>query len=244
MLTCPYQSFAKPVISFCEPNVCAFIAQPANAWSNLAYVAVGLVLLIYGLRRKDKCSTWLPVIIIMIGTFSFLYHASFTFVGQMFDLGSMFLLSSYLIIFNLRRINPAVFTGKKSLFIFILLNLVSLALMYIIRVIDGFNIGLVIFAVQVAVILWLEFYLIRKSNYALRVTNLLTALLIMATACVIWMLDYTKTWCSTNSFHLVNGHAIWHVLTAIGLIFVYNHYQQYAKNNSRLNLAAAPGSSQ
>ena len=39
---CPWSGFAPPDLKHCETNLAAWITTPANTWSNLAYIAVGV----------------------------------------------------------------------------------------------------------------------------------------------------------------------------------------------------------
>ena len=44
-LDCPWSNWAPATISFCEERLCAWVVEPSNAWSNLAFVAGGAVML-------------------------------------------------------------------------------------------------------------------------------------------------------------------------------------------------------
>jgi hypothetical protein len=227
---CPYYAqFAAPVINFCEPNLCARIVQPANTWSNLAFIAVGIIILFLGHKNKKTMLWWLGPITILIGVFSFAYHASYTFVGQMLDLGSMFLFATFLLIINLRRIKPAL-SNSAAAWIFSLVNLFCLLTMYVVRTMKGFNVGILVFGIELAVVLGLECLAWSRANLRFRLGNILTALLLAAVAAVIWMFDYTHVWCNASTFHYLNGHALWHILTAVSFIFVYLFYRQFTDN--------------
>ena len=41
---CPWSGWAPPNVQWCEENLCALVTAPANTWSNLAYIVVGLVM--------------------------------------------------------------------------------------------------------------------------------------------------------------------------------------------------------
>lgn len=40
-------------------------------------------------------------------------------------------------------------------------------------------------------------------------------------------LDATRVWCDPKN-HLYNGHALWHLLTSIGLFCFFQFYKQFA----------------
>src|SRR4051812_42456966 len=90
----------EPTIRFCEANIAGPIAQPANAISALVISLVGYFIL---KRKAHQFSRWLGGSAVIIGITSFINHATFTFFGQLLDLGSMFLLVSFIILAALRR---------------------------------------------------------------------------------------------------------------------------------------------
>src|SRR5258706_13986144 len=100
-----YENFVKPTIKYCEDNLPSYIAQPANAWSNLAFVFVGVYIFLKSRGHKNPLLKFLGPMAVLVGLFSFFYHASFTFIGQFLYLGSLYLFSSFLIILIIRRLN-------------------------------------------------------------------------------------------------------------------------------------------
>ena len=42
---CPWDGLPPGTVSFCEARLCAWVAEPANAWSSLAYVLMALYML-------------------------------------------------------------------------------------------------------------------------------------------------------------------------------------------------------
>lgn len=144
----------------------------------------------------------------------------------MLDLGSMFLFAGFLLVLNLQRTRPDL-KNSTAAWLYILTTLISLTLMYTIRAIKGFNIGILIFGVELAVILALECVVWSRAKTHYRLGHILTALLIASVAAVIWMFDYTHLWCNANTYHYLNGHELWHILTAVSFIFVYLFYRQF-----------------
>src|SRR4051812_47615397 len=93
--SCPWDGFASPQIDFCERNLCGWLVEPANAVSSLAFCAVGIYLL--KRARKDKTRGSLGLVglfSILIGVFSFLFHATMTGWGNFLDLTSMCVLGA------------------------------------------------------------------------------------------------------------------------------------------------------
>ena len=44
---------------------------------------------------------------------------------------------------------------------------------------------------------------------------------------VFWIADYTGRFSDPDN-HVLQGHAVWHLLTALCLLFLYSHYLQFA----------------
>ena len=51
---CPWANWSRPNIKWCEENLCQVITTPANTWSNLVYIIVGLYILIEGARNYER----------------------------------------------------------------------------------------------------------------------------------------------------------------------------------------------
>ena len=222
-----YENFAKPTIKFCEENISSYIAQPANTWSSLIYIFIGTFLFFLSKSSKNLLLKFLGLIVILIGLFSSFYHASYTFWGQFLDLGSMFLFSSYLLVFNLRRLHIQFFTTKKLFFVFFALVSISLSMVYFIKTINDFNIGIPIFIFQLLAVLILEWRLYRQGTNNYKIHNLLIALVILIISFIFWILDFSRIWCGQETFHLINGHALWHILNSFSFIFIYFFYRQF-----------------
>ncbi len=222
-----YQNFAKATIKFCEDNLPSSIAQPANSWSILVYVFIGIYLLFISRGHKHLLLKFLWPIVVVIGLFSFIFHASNTFAGQFLDLSSNLLLSSYLLIFNLHRLNAQFFTIRRLFLTFFILISSSLIAMYFIKTINNFDIGILLFALQLFVVLILELHLYKRHTHNYKIHNLIIAFILLMVALTLWLLDFSRIWCDPSTFHLINGHALWHILNGFALIFLYFFYRQF-----------------
>lgn len=222
-----FENFVKPTIKYCENNLPSYIAQPANSWSNLAFVFVGVYIFSKSRNHKNPLLKFLGPMAVLVGIFSFFYHASFTFIGQFLDLGSMYLLSTFLIILNLRRLNRQSFTTKKLLYLFLLLLSASLLATYFIRPTNNFSVGYPIFALHVLAILILEWQVYKRRVVNYKIKNLLITFAVFISAFVVLILDLLRIWCDPNTFHLINGHALWHILNSISFLFIYFFYRQF-----------------
>lgn len=220
---------AVPIGAFCEANLNAIIKQPANAWSNLFYVFVG-VWLIYQTRSKTGLIKLLGPIAILIGFSSFIYHATWTLFGEFIDLGSMLVLTSFLISWNIKRLT------KRTIWVsFVLISSASLFILYMTGVYShGYEWGKYIFGFETVALLALEYKIYQKPHQSYRLHNLFIAFGTLLVAWFIWYLDRAMIWCDPATAHVINGHVIWHLLTSIAFIYLYRFYQQlepYNKTN-------------
>jgi len=87
---CPWYALAElgpPNIKWCEERLCAWINEPANAWSNLAFVIVALMISWLARGRpaaSDTLRRFAPTVA-LVGVCSFVFHASNTYVTQLLD---------------------------------------------------------------------------------------------------------------------------------------------------------------
>jgi hypothetical protein len=88
ILTCPWSGWDPPALSFCEAALCAWIKTPANTWSNLAFIFVGIYILIHEIKQRRLDLIGYGPMCMGVGVFSFLYHASLTRLGEIGDISS------------------------------------------------------------------------------------------------------------------------------------------------------------
>ena len=230
---CPWHGFTPATIRFCEEPLCAWISQPANTWSNLAYIAVGLFILWHVKRFSPGMRLSLfGIIAIAVGFGSFFFHASTTFVGEFFDLGSMYLFSSLLLVGNLARLQDKDNFSLQHSFdknwrkpIYVGIVLASLAVLLIVP-----PIGIALFTLHVLTILALEIYMATRGfhktiGFQYRPILISTGLFVLAFA--VWVLDITRLVCSPDN-NWLQGHAAWHIITSVCFYFSYRFYAQFA----------------
>ncbi len=215
---CPWSSFLPPTIKYCEDNLCSYITQPSNTWSNLAFIFVGIYLIILNQKDKLKNLRYIGPIAILTGIASFLYHASFTFLFQFFDLSSMYLFSTMILSINLRRANFITANNQNLAQLALLLS--SMGLLYIFK-----PFGIPIFALQVIIGFGLEFFLFKKSNKTFSYSYYKLTIAALAIAFTSWILDFKRIVCNPMN-HLLQGHAIWHIFSSLCFLFLYKFYSQ------------------
>lgn len=214
-----------PDACFCEAIRAGTIAQPANTWSNLGFVILGL--LVIAQARSDAGRGQHTSLItqrtaygavyggtcIVIGLGSLFYHASLTFAGQFCDVMGMYLFAVFVLLYALTRWSPlgertfvAGYVGLNAVLAYLLVNVPSVRRW--------------LFAVVLLAALALEARA-RRASAAIDAGYLRAAVFAMAVAFGIWILDITKVLCAPQSW--LQGHALWHLLcaTAAGLAYLY-----------------------
>jgi hypothetical protein len=214
-----------PARCFCEAvSPAGPILQPVNTWSSLAFVISGSMILgLAEVGRRKKGSeqfSWaygylLGVSAIVIGAGSAVFHASLTLVGQFFDVFGMYLLTSFMLAYALRRLLGL--SQTVTLGVFTLLVAVLSLLLY--RVPETRRYA---FAIVLVVAIISEMILRRLRRPSVRVAWWNAGLLLFAAGYVIWILDNFKIVCAPQS--LLQGHAVWHILGAVSVVLLYRYY--------------------
>lgn len=203
-------NLAPAVAKFCEAPVEGLPRYPANTYSNLAPILAGLVIL-HLARYQSRGLRMLGWATVYTGVASGIFHATDTFVGEILDLSGMYLFILTCLGLQLRRFEKLP-RGRVVLF--------SLGTCVLCTALSIWQIYLAtpIFAVVVAGVIVLEFCSpIRTYRYAIYcVGSLLVAM-------VFWLLDFFHIWCNPQN-HLVNGHALWHLLSGLVFFFAYLHF--------------------
>jgi hypothetical protein len=203
----------KPTIQFAENNLAGCIAQPANTYSNLAFIIVGIWCWVLLSKTKFKDLYLFPISFILIGLTSGFYHASATFFGQFLDFFSIYILGSDLIYLAAQNL-----VYNKTI-LGIWLCVFTIILGFILWFAPIFRIPIA-FAELFALI-----YLERKNlGKATDAKPFKIALLIFILSFAIWNLDLYSVWDIESLNHIINGHAIWHILNSFSLYFVFRYY--------------------
>ena len=217
MNTSSWFGWPPATMHFCEELTHGLLVQPANAISSLAFVVVGLYL--WRIVRDKNMFLLFPISAVLVGITSFLYHASWTFFFQVFDVSSMFMLSCLLLSFNAWRLK--LLTDRQLPFCYVGILAVSIASMIIVK---GKS-GEWIFAAEVAVVAASEAVLARRRT-GTRYEQFIWALGTFLLAFGIWILDVKEIVCDAKN-HFLQGHAVWHVLNAFCFYFLYRFYRQF-----------------
>ena len=208
---------------FCEHRLCGWVAEPANAWSNLAFLVVGVYLLSRAQNDRRTPLLLVGATSILVGIGSFLFHMSGTFLGECADLFAMFLIGSLMVTMEARRFVPM--TARQLALLYAGLSIGSALLVLRFR-----TIGIVVFGIQVALIYVSNiFWKARKAKVVHRHAFGLGAT--FAVALAFWTMDLTGLLCRPDN-HVFTGHSVWHILTALCLYFFYRHQEQFVPSAS------------
>jgi hypothetical protein len=211
---CPYDAFDPATIAFCEARLCAWVAEPANAYSSLTKTLVGLAILVDARRRRTRdARAWIGVAALAQGPMGFALHATGTFVGEFLDVSGMFVLGGLLFTFALGRLRR--WSGRNAIAFFATMQLSFMALLALVR-----PIGIALFVVQLLGFAVAELCLAIDGRRRADTQGALAMVGAMAVGFGCWLLDKGGVWCSPDN-HLVNGHAVWHVLTSVAVWFFW-----------------------
>ncbi len=217
---------------FCEPVVHGLIRQPINTWTNLAFILAGTLTLLVAISdlatpsaKRDGTnlmrSQWLyPGIYsyaaALIGLGSMFYHGTMIFYGQVADILGMYLLSTFMALYNLSR----AFKLKGSTFFGVYLGInIALGVISTLWPVSRRP----IFIGILAVILLSELLARKLVSSRLSMKMLLAAFASLVIGCAAWLLDINGLFCLPNSW--MQLHSLWHIGMAGAIWFLYLYYR-------------------
>jgi hypothetical protein len=211
-----------PNVKWCEETLCSVVAEPANTWSNLAYLIVaGLLYLQVRTEPERTLRFWAPAAF-WVGITSLVYHATVAFLTQVFDFWGMYIYFLLILLLNVVRMGKL---KKESFFT---------ALWVLVFVFTGLTVvvakvGLPIQGiVGILILCSLVTEVLASRQGAIKGKHGVFALMlvVIAAAAGFSASDASRAWCDRES-HIFQGHAIWHCLGAVALYLSYFHYRQY-----------------
>jgi hypothetical protein len=225
---------------FCEANrMDEAIRQPSNTWSNLGYLAVALFAMTLAVhdyknkshRQSDNFLVRYPLFSVMFALScfylfigSFLYHASLTAYFQKLDQTGLYSVIAMILVLNLYKIFPYFShrgskrdSHKWAKVLVIVLNIAFFNWLWRI------NINALVPGLLLMIIITGMYYTMAINRTTYFTKYMYAAFLIMFAAGSVWILDRERVVCHPDS--ILQGHAIWHILTAISIFFIYLYYR-------------------
>jgi len=219
---CPWEPFSSlwlPNVRWCEAQLCSVVVEPANTWSNLAYVFAGLALLWLGARQHDRTLRIFGAAEIVVGISSLVYHMSFSGILQVLDFFGMYVFTNLLLGLNLVRSGALsrsrfwpVYAGSV-----LALTALTVALRF-----TPFPIQGIVFVLILGIV---ATELRQRTAPPAGRRWFFASLATLTVAAGFSAADVTGVFCDPEN-HFVQGHAIWHVLGAISLVFAAFHYRR------------------
>ena len=222
-------------VEYCEFNrVDRFFHQPTNTYSNLAYFYLGI--LISGIAQEDSKNREklrsnrledFPLLSALMG-FCFVYlsvgsaffHASLTYVGQRVDMNATYAIMLTLIGIALyHSLHRFTFTtAQKNGWVLALLILIGLFLKVALLIPSSRLVPALILLLNGLMVLYYVRFRQERS-----IGLVIISFVLIVAAIRIRTLDVQKVGCDPRSFF--QGHALWHVLTALSSFCSYAFYR-------------------
>lgn len=226
-------AFAETGAEYCEAFRDSVIKQPSNTWSNLGFVVAGLWIT-WGLRRdlltgtqrpnpvcsRPTLSTLYATLVVLLGPGSMAMHGSGTEWGETTDVLSMLLYIAFPAAYSIIRIS----NSKASMFTPVYVGLIALPGVPLLTGVMNFS-GSTLYLLLVPGVAISELWrCLRNPGTRLARKWLLLATGLFVTGFVIWLLSHTGApLCDPAS--LIQGHAVWHLLSAAATVALFRYYQ-------------------
>jgi hypothetical protein len=210
---------------FCEAGD-GVVRQPANTFSNVGFVAAGLLIAWHASDRRNgllahrRLGTAMACIVVLLGPGSAAMHATQSALGGHLDMLSMYLIAAFAAAYAAMRW----LRGGIPLFVAAFAGGIAFC-----EIIGSWNVELPVvmhpgnaaFASLLVVATALEVVIMLRRETRARHVFAYASLASILVAFTVW--NATKTWlCDPRS--LIQGHAIWHLLCAVSAYCLYRYY--------------------
>lgn len=221
---CPWHDaqveYGTPNVDWCEPTVCSYINEPANTWSNLAFLLVGVMIL---KKITGRLTTKFAWIVIVMGSFSAIYHASNNYLTQHLDFLGMSLMTSYFLALGAVRLNQKFNSLMAWYWFFVSANVTTLLFLGILDLPIQ-----TLLALNATPIIVLESILYFKAPKKLKMSYFIISIVTLIVAQVFAQIDLKRIYCKPESLFL-HGHVMWHLLCAVSMYFAALHMREHSR---------------
>lgn len=214
------EKFGVPDIKYCEETLCQFISEPANTWSNLSFIFVGIWVMIWlskNPRQGRSCFVELYGLnTVFVGVTSLLYHLSNNFLTQFIDFLGMYAFFGLLVLGNLELLRKI--KKEKLLNIYLISFLPYSAIFFAFRYF-GVPVQLSMLIIILAG-LFTKILVLKRYKIDFKIFALAIGVFVVAFTCQ--LLDVNRVWCDPKN-HIIQFHGLWHIFNGIGMgvLFVY-----------------------
>lgn len=209
-----------PNVKWCEETLCSWVSEPANTWSNLAYLVVAALIFLATRSSTSRTERFWPTAAFWVGVTSLVYHMSVTFLLQVFDFFGMYFFFGLVLLLNLIRLGVL---SKERLFVVLWSSIAGLTAFTVV-------VAKLSLPVQGIVVVLLGATLVTEAIASARSRPRLVwffvCLAFITVAGLFSASDVSRRWCDPHD-HVFQGHAIWHVLGAVAIYAAFRHYRQF-----------------
>ncbi len=227
--SCPWGGWTPPNVDWCEEQLCSWIVNPADTWSNLAYVVFGVMMLRHARAHPAPGLSIFGPASIIVGVFSLTYHASYTYFFQFFDFVGMFLFCFTVITANALRLG---WIGEERRWHLLIAG--TAAFSALVPVVSETSIPIQGMVVLLIFCVFAQEATIRRRSADNRESegrNFFTiAIVLLGAGAIASAADVTRAWCNPQN-HWLQGHSLWHLLTAASLYALYHYYARSSADN-------------
>lgn len=210
-----------PNVYFCEEATNQIIARPGYFISNIPYILLGIYLIFV---VKNKYAKLIGIASILVGTFSGIYDASYTFYANILDLMGMLILLNVLFYISLKNI-----IQNKKLLIFILF--INQLLYLILALVIQSRIGQIWFGVNILVYIITESIILFRSKNKLNKKYFLAGVIVFLIGVMFWIPDGLHLYCFPSDW--LQGRGIFHYITTIAIYLIYKYYTSSNIENTK-----------
>jgi hypothetical protein len=216
---CPWHeaqlSYGTPNVDWCEPTICSYITEPANTWSNIGFLIVALLILKKFKHKLIRCFSW---IVLTMGLFSSIYHATNNYMSQYLDFIGMSLMTSFLLTFGIIRVTQKSWGEFFSFYwFFVSMNLVLIMFLDIAKL--PVQLLLMMNAVPIVAI---EVAIVLKTKKIKRELYFALSVCVLILAQIFAQVDLHRIYCEPKNW-ILHGHVAWHLLCAVAMYYAAKH---------------------
>lgn len=217
--------YGAPDIKYCEETICAFISEPANTWSNLTFVFMGIFIALYfrkSLKNKSPALRIYGLNMISLGIVSFTYHLSNNFLTQFLDFLGMYAFGGLLLFYHLEQLGKI--SSQRLIKYYLSSFILFIVSFFILR---SFNLPVQFTIILVAAAtLITKVILVRKYRPSLKLFFL--TLIPFSLAVTSQVLDINRVGCDPSN-HIFQFHSLWHIFNALGMGMLFLYYLNFHK---------------